>query len=136
MSRDLGPFGAQTLAAVRKNVPVILAAFQNENALLKEADVILPASSYAEKEGTFTNFEGRVQRIHKVLEPLGQSRPSWKILADKLRYFGEKADYSKPEDIFNELARADEAFQGLTYEKIGSLGMIWNEQLNMRPSNV
>jgi predicted molibdopterin-dependent oxidoreductase YjgC len=46
----------------------------------KLATVVLPAASFAEKEGTFTNFEGRVQRVRKAIEPLGSSLPDWEII--------------------------------------------------------
>ncbi len=126
-TRDLGPYGEELLRAAREKVGTIIAAVPNENAGARIADIVLPAAVYAEKEGTFTNFEGRVQRIRKVLEPLGESRPSWKILSDKIVELGGKP-YAKPEDIFNELARTESAFAGMTYATIEPYGQIWKPQ--------
>ena len=58
----------------------------------KLADVVLPAASFAEKEGTFTNFEGRVNRVHKAIEPVGESLPDWEILVR----LGDKMGHSLP----------------------------------------
>ena len=66
---------------------VVQDMFLTETAKL--ADVVLPAASFAEKEGTFTNFEGRVNRIREAIEPIGESLPDWRIilqLADKMEY--------------------------------------------------
>jgi len=66
---------------------VVQDMFLTETARL--ANVVLPAASFAEKEGTFTNFEGRVQRIQKAINPLGESLPDWEIilrLAEKMQY--------------------------------------------------
>lgn len=121
-------YGTETLQNVRRHVRTIVYAGTNENPTAAVADLVLPGASYAEKEGTFTNFEGRVQRIWKALEPLGDSRPSWQILMDLGKTLGMSMNYQKPEDIFNELAKQNEAFRGLSYKEIGTLGKMWNLQ--------
>jgi NADH-quinone oxidoreductase subunit G len=73
---DLGP----RLQAIRQKVKTLVYEGWTKNPTAEAADVVLPSATYAEKEGTFTNFEGRVQRFKKALEPLGDSRPTLEIL--------------------------------------------------------
>ena len=75
-------YGAETLKLVRQKVKTIIYEGSNENPTAAVADVVLPSACYAEKEGTFTNFEGRVQRIRKAIEPLASSRPTVEILQE------------------------------------------------------
>lgn len=90
------------------------------------ADVILPSCSFAEKDGTFTNSDRRVQRVRKAIDPVGESRPDWNILCDlALRVenlFGvsESAgwDYSHPSEIWEEMRRVTPDFWGITYERL------------------
>ncbi|MGH7971348.1 MAG: molybdopterin oxidoreductase family protein, partial [Limisphaerales bacterium] len=68
------------------------------------ADVVLPASPSLEKEGTFTNTERRIQRLYQVFEPLGGSRPDWRIIQDVANQLGANWDYQGPADIYREIA--------------------------------
>jgi formate dehydrogenase alpha subunit len=80
---------------------VVQDMFLTETAKL--ANVVLPAASFAEKEGTFTNFEGKVNRVGKAIEPIGKSLPDWEIilrLADKM---GEPLPFSSLQDVMNEI---------------------------------
>jgi len=121
-------FGAETLKQVRQKVGTIVYEGSNENPTSACADFVLPSACYAEKEGTFTNFEGRVQRVKKALEPLGASRPTWQILLDLAALLGEKYPYTRPEEIFGDLSRQNDAFKDLTYKKIGGQGALWNKK--------
>ena len=121
-------FGQETLNVIRQKVKVMIYEGPNENATAASADFVIPGATYAEKEGTFTNFEGRVQRIRKAVEPLVNSRPAWKILSDLGASLGFFQGYQKPEDIFNELAKENEAFRELSYKKLGKLGTLWNKK--------
>ncbi len=77
--------------------------FHNETA--KYAHVILPAASFAEKEGTFTNTEGRIQKINKALEPVGNSLPDWQIICDLARRLDSNVfDFNGIEDIMSEIS--------------------------------
>ncbi|MPZ00180.1 MAG: molybdopterin-dependent oxidoreductase, partial [Actinophytocola sp.] len=67
------------------------------------ADVILPASSYLEKDGTYTNTDRRVQRGHKVFDPPGNARVDWEIVQDLARRLGLDWDYHSPADVFEEM---------------------------------
>src|SRR5438093_5660862 len=93
----------------------------NANDASARAHLCLPSAAYVEREGTFTNFQGRVQRFRTALEPLGEARPDWKILADLGRGVGpgdELDRAERAEQIFAALAEAG-AFQGLHYRALG-----------------
>ena len=70
------------------------------------ADVVLPASSFAEKDGTFVNIEGREQKIKQAIAPRGDSRPDWRILADLMARLGTPVPYFSARDIYREYRRA------------------------------
>jgi formate dehydrogenase major subunit len=82
------------------------------------ADVILPASPSLEKEGTFTSTERRIQRLYQVLEPLGESRPDWRIIQDVANHLGANWNYQHPSEIYDEIASLTPLFAGVTYERI------------------
>ena len=107
----------------RLDLLVVQEIFLNETA--KMADVVLPASCFAEKDGTFTNTERRVQRVRKAVEPPGEAREDWKILVDLMNRLGYHADYSSPEDVWNELAALSPIFAGINYERIDKVGIQW-----------
>jgi formate dehydrogenase alpha subunit len=92
------------------------------------ADVILPATSFAEKDGTFTNTDRRVQRCRKAVEPVGNSRPDWDIISDLGRRvearLGIKAgfDFTHPQEIWEEMRRVTPEFWGIDYERIDREG--------------
>jgi formate dehydrogenase major subunit len=82
------------------------------------ADVILPASPSLEKEGTFTSTERRMQRLYQVFEPLGESRPDWRIIQDVANRLGAGWDYTHPSEIYREIAALTPMFAGVTYERL------------------
>lgn len=82
------------------------------------ADVVLPASPSLEKDGTFTSTERRIQRLYQVFEPLGQSRPDWKILRDVANAMGAEWHYHHPAEIMDEIARVTPLFAGVSYERL------------------
>ncbi len=73
------------------------------------ADVVLPSSSFAEKDGTFVNIEGREQKIKQAIAPRGNSRPDWRILADLMARLGTPVPYFSARDIYREYRRASGA---------------------------
>lgn len=114
------------------------------------ADVVLPAASFAEKEGTFTNTERRVQRVRKALEPPGSALADWEIICELAKRVGEKIqaaqaqasekngspplirpfsngywDYKSPADIFAELAALIPSYAGIGYERLEQGGVQW-----------
>ena len=82
------------------------------------ADVIFPASPSLEKEGTFTSTERRIQRLYQVLEPLGESRPDWRIIQDVANHLGANWNYQHPSEIYEEIASLTPLFAGVTYERM------------------
>ncbi|MDX1931544.1 MAG: NADH-quinone oxidoreductase subunit NuoG [Capsulimonadales bacterium] len=72
----------------------------------RHADVLLPSSSFIEKDGTFVNIEGREQKIRQAILPRGNSRPDWRILADLFGRLGTPVPYFSARDIYREYARA------------------------------
>ncbi len=86
------------------------------------ADVFLPAACYAEKDGTFTNTERRVQRVRKAVEPPGECRPDWEIIIDLAGRLGHHMDFSSPEEVFEEVRRVIPNFAGITYDRLDKEG--------------
>ena len=97
--------------------------FLNETARL--ADVVLPAASFAEKSGTFTNTERRVQMVRPALDPLGQARPDWLIILDIANRMGAGWAYDGPADIFAEMATLTPQYAGMSHERLESGGIQW-----------
>jgi formate dehydrogenase alpha subunit len=88
----------------------------------KYADVFLPAALYAEKEGTFTNTERRVQRVRKAVEAPGECRPDWEIIIDLSERLGHHMPFSSPEEVFEEVRRVIPNFAGISYERLDKEG--------------
>lgn len=98
--------------------------FLTETARL--ADVVLPGASFAEKEGTFTNTERRVQRVRRAIEPIGDSKPDWQIICDVARRMGAKGfDFTDPLGIMEEIARLTPSYGGITYGRLENGGLQW-----------
>ncbi len=102
----------------------------NEQATSERAHMVLPACTWVEKEGSFINRQGRIQKVNKALEPLGESKPEWKILRDLSRILGNAFAYFEPADIFAELAETHPALQGLSLETLGPEGVLLSEVAN------
>ena len=110
---------------------VVQDIFLHETAQI--ADVVLPACSFAEKDGSFTNSERRVQRVRKVLEPVGDSKADWKIfceLAEKISEitgedFGSDFSYDHPSQIWDEFASLTPLVAGINYERLENGGIQW-----------
>jgi formate dehydrogenase alpha subunit len=89
------------------------------------ADVVLPAACYAEKDGTFTNTERRVQRVRKAVEAPGQSRADWEIICDLATRLGYDLNYINPEHVFDEVRSLVPAYAGITYDRLDIAGLQW-----------
>ncbi len=90
------------------------------------AHVILPAASFAEKDGTFTNTERRVQKVRKAIEPIGNSRPDWWITCEIAKRLGAKGfDYSHPFDIMEEIRTLTPSYGGISYQRLDNGGIQW-----------
>jgi formate dehydrogenase major subunit len=82
------------------------------------ADVVLPACASVEKDGSFVNTERRIQRFYKAMEPLGDSRPDWRILTDLAKQLGHDWGYTHPSQIMAECAGIAKMFAGVSYERL------------------
>ena len=98
--------------------------FLTESAQL--AHVVLPGVTFAEKDGTFTNTERRVQRVRKVIEPVGNSKPDWWITCQIGQRMGGKGfDFTHPSEIMDEIARLTPSYGGISYERLEAGGLQW-----------
>ncbi len=142
------PVVARSLARIE--YLVVHSSVENETTSL--ADVVFPSSTYAEKNGTFVNFQGRVQRIRPAVATLEQdrsadglamsrldkfgspfdrwakgvkvdARPTWRIIAGIASLMGVKYRYTSAEDVFVEMASTLDAFKGMSYRKVGDKGV-------------
>jgi formate dehydrogenase major subunit len=89
------------------------------------ADVVLPATSYLEKEGTYTNTDRRVQIGRKAVESPGQAREDWRIICDIANRIGLPMDYESPSEVFDEMVSLTKNYAGLTYDNIGPVGKLY-----------
>jgi formate dehydrogenase major subunit len=88
------------------------------------ADVVLPASPSLEKEGTFTSTERRMQRLYRVFEPLGQSRPDWEIIQEIANRLGAEWNYRTPAEVYEEIAPLTPIMAGVTYDRLEGYGSL------------
>jgi formate dehydrogenase alpha subunit len=102
---------------------VVQDIFMTETAQI--ADVVFPASCFAEKNGTFSNTERRVQRVRKAVEAPGQAKSDWEILCGVASHMGYKMDYQNSEEIFKEMAEVTPSYRGITWERIERIGIHW-----------
>ena len=102
---------------------VVQDLFLTETARL--ADVVLPSACYAEKDGTFTNSERRVQRVRKAVDPPGQARNDWKIICDIAGRMNYPMDYENSRQIMEEISRVTPSYAGITYDRIEYEGIHW-----------
>jgi NADH-quinone oxidoreductase subunit G len=143
---------APGFAEVLPKLDFLIVHGSNMNRTLDEADVVLSSSTYAEKHGTITNFQGRVQRIRPAVATAEQdraldgfsmsrldkfgahndrwtkgvkydARPTWRILLGVANALGARWKYAGAEEVFSEIAAQVEVFRGMSYMKIGSRGM-------------
>ena len=91
----------------------------------KYADVILPAKSFAEKEGTFTNTERRIQMVRPALRHIGERKADWQILNELLIRFGFPKKYSNPSEIMEEISQISPIYGGISYDRIKTNGLQW-----------
>jgi formate dehydrogenase major subunit len=102
---------------------VVQDIFMTETAQV--ADVVLPSICFAEKEGTFSNTERRVQRVRKAVTPPGECKDDWWITCEIARRMGYSMPYENSRAIFAEIARVTPSYGGITYERIEADGLHW-----------
>jgi formate dehydrogenase alpha subunit len=89
------------------------------------AHVVLPGASFAEKDGTFSNTERRVQRVRRAINPVGDARADWEILQDISTRFGFPMHYASPAEIMEEIARVTPSYGGINYGRLEGEGLCW-----------
>ena len=89
------------------------------------AHVLLPGVSFAEKEGTFTSMERRIQRVRQAIAPVGEARPDWKILCDLSTRMGYPMTYQNPAEVMEEIASLVPSYAGATYSNLEKDGIQW-----------
>jgi len=118
------PNATRTREALKKlDLLVVQDIFLSETAEL--ANVVLPAACFAEKEGTFTNTERRVQKLHKALNPPGEAKADWEIICNLSQKMGYPMQYEHPAQIMKEIALLTPIYGGITYSRLGKEGLQW-----------
>ena len=102
---------------------VVQDIFLTETAKL--AHVVLPSASFAEKDGAFTNTERKVQRVRKAVEPPGEARDDWKIIADISSRLGFPMEYENARAIMEEIARVTPSYCGINYDRLEKEDIHW-----------
>jgi formate dehydrogenase major subunit len=88
------------------------------------ADVVLPATAFPEKDGTFTNTDRRVQRARRTLDPPGEARPDWWVIQELARRLGLNWNYEHPSEVFAEMRRGMASLRGITWERLEREGAV------------
>ena len=115
-------FGEGKVRELSEKVELFVFSGTNENPTASFAHWVLPTSGYVEKDGTFVNCDGRVQRISSAFPPLGDSREDWRILLELAGLLGLPLVGRDPKQIFLGLAQTEAPFAGLSYEAVGDQG--------------
>jgi len=115
------------VTASLKKLDLLVVAELSLTETAKLADIVLPAASFAEKEGTFTNCERRVQKLNQVMEPVGQAKGDWQWLQALAKTMGStQLNWSTTEEVFNEMISLTPSYQAMSYEKIEkNYGLQW-----------
>jgi formate dehydrogenase alpha subunit len=102
---------------------VVQDIFMTETA--EYADVVLPSACFAEKDGTFTNTERRVQRVRRAVAAPGQAHQDWEILCDLATRMGYPMTYGSASQIMDEIASVTPIYGGMSFERIENMGLQW-----------
>ena len=94
----------------------------------QQADVILPAVTFAEKDGSMTNIDHHVQAIRQALRPLPGTKADWEIIIEIARHMGTRWSYASPKAILLEIAEENPFYTGLDWEELGTQGVRTQEQ--------
>ncbi|HLG93968.1 MAG TPA: molybdopterin-dependent oxidoreductase, partial [candidate division Zixibacteria bacterium] len=111
-------------------VGFIVAIDQFMTQTAKAAHVVFPAAAFVEKEGTYTNWERRVQRFGRAYRPPGEARPEWQIIADLADRMERPFSLYSPQGIFSELAHMIPSYSGISYADLSGEGKVWKGNEN------
>jgi NADH-quinone oxidoreductase subunit G len=115
-------FGDEKVQELARKLDLFVYSGTNDNATAAAAHWTLPTAAYIEKDGTFVNVHGRVQRIGRAFLPLADSREDWKLLLEIARQLDHPLNWRNPKEIFLAMAESVAPFAGLTYKEIGPEG--------------
>ena len=119
------PEAKHAIAALQRlELLVVQDCFLTETA--QYAHIVLPGTTFAEKDGTFTNTERRVQRVRKAVAPVGNSRPDWWIIGQVGQRMGSDGfNFDSPSQIMDEIARLTPSYGGISYHRLEKGGLQW-----------
>lgn len=118
------PYGKDVREACKKlDFMVVQDAFLTETAQM--ADVVLPAVTFAEKEGTFTNMGMAVQRLNKAIQPAGEAKPDWEILCELAKKMGHSFAYLSAKEILQEIGSLSPIYAGIQYDRLKRKEFRW-----------
>jgi NADH-quinone oxidoreductase subunit G len=117
-------FGAERAAQLAARLDCLIVQSAHTRPACGYAQIILPGTTYAERDGTFTNFQGRIQRINAAIPPQGTAWPGWQIYTRLAQGCGQDWPYASAEAVLADIAAAVPQYQGLSYAKIGDLGCL------------
>jgi NADH-quinone oxidoreductase subunit G len=121
-------FGAETVARWGIQLDCLIVQTSNIVPGCEQAHVLLPSATYAERDGTFTNFQGYLQRLNAAFAPRGEAWPAWQIYTRLAQGLGQDWTYASAEGVLYDIAAAVPAYAGLSYAKIGDLGCSVNHE--------
>ena len=110
-------------ALKKLDILVVQDIFMSETA--RYADVVLPSACFAEKDGTFSNTERRVQRVRKAVEAPGEAKPDWLIISELSSKMGYPMEYGSPREIMDEIAQVTPSYGGINYGRLEEKGLQW-----------
>ena len=111
-------------AALKKlEVFIVQDVFLTQTAKL--ASIVLPGTSFAEKDGTFSNTERRVLLVRQACAPIGEARPDWQIVCDLSTRMGYPMHYASPEGVFEEIKKLTPSYAGMSYQRLEAAGLQW-----------
>jgi NADH-quinone oxidoreductase subunit G len=116
---------------IAQNAAVIVYLGAYESAAMAGADFSLPITTFAEQEGTFTNHEGRIQRFSQALHAPGAARPAWLVAGMLAAVIGDGTGATTAAEAFAQLANRSDTFRGITYDDLGTSGVLVCETVPM-----
>lgn len=115
-------FGEAIVKEAVTNLDLCVFVGTNRNRTAQLSDIVLPSAVYAEKDGSFTNIDGRIQRIHAAFAPMGDAKTELQILSDLAVKLNLGISFTDAETLFADMGRTEAAFSGLTYLALGDVG--------------
>ena len=132
--QDASMLGDAAVAEAAKAVPYVAALSTHQGPHLALAHAVVPAAMWAETDGTFTNFDQRVQRFKRAFDPPGDARPRWEIAIELLEEVGHPMNAATAADVFVEMTAEAKAYADLTHRSVGALGKLIGDRAKAQAS--